>query len=406
MQTWNEQPLLTRIRHLRYILPPSLALLVIGYQLGIAQVLERLYGHVVHYGMEIAFYSLAGPMVTWLTLAWVERRLAEKEALEQEVRSRDQHLATLTEASADAILSLDKQGRITSWNRGAERIFGYSAEAIIGRPLASLLPDTATLVKRLKRDGVIQNHETLGIKADGQHITIELTQTLLGETIAEAPISSLIMRDVTVRRQRNLILEEERARIARDLHDGVAQTLYFLALKADLAGQQLPHKPEPAAATLKEIGQQTRRIIREVRRTIFALRPLDWSEDGFLPALRRFVKDFAEQLSWQISFEADDEALMISARLEPTIFRLIQESLNNVAKHANANRVWIELYRTKTLTLIVRDNGQGFNRQMTNNNGLGLGQMQKRVEAVGGTFKLESEPEKGTIITAQLPIPV
>ena len=402
MQMWKEQPLLVRIRHLRYILPPSLALLVVGYQLGVAQALERSYGHLVHYGVEIAFYSLAGPVVTWLTLAWVEGRLAEKEALEQEVRARDQHLATLTAASADAILSLDGAGQITSWNQGAAKMFGYRPEAIIGQPIINLLPDAPVLADRLGRDGVIQNYETLGLKKDGQAITVELTQTMLNNQMAEAPASSLIMRDVTLRRQRNAILEEERARIARDLHDGVAQTLYFLALKADMAGQQLHQDPGSVAVALEEIGRQTRRIIREVRRTIFALRPLDWTQGGFLPALRRFSRDFAEQLGWQLTFEADDESLAIPPKLEPTLFRLVQESLNNVAKHANAKQVWINLYGTEILTLTVRDDGQGFDRQATNNNGLGLRQMRQRTEAVGGTFKLESEPEKGTVITAHL----
>ncbi len=407
MFTWQHLPLLTRIRYLRYILPPVLVLLVIGYQLGIARGLESAYGHLIHYGVEIAFYSLAGPVVTWLTLVWVEHRLIEKEVLEKEVRAREHHLASLTAASADAILSLDGNGRITSWNRGAERLFGYAAEEVVGQLLSTLLPEATTLSKRLQHDGVVQNFETTALRCDGRKITVELTQTLLADDVAKIPSSLLIMRDVTARRERAAIIEEERARIARDLHDGVAQTLYFLALKADMAAQQMTQNPDQVVEVLKEIGQQTRQIIREVRRTIFALRPLDWSDEEFLLALRRFVNDFAEQVGWQASFAAEEMALTIPPGLEPTIFRLVQESLNNVAKHAEAGHVWVELRQSGTpphLILNVGDDGLGFDLQVTNNNGLGLSQMKQRVKAVGGTFSLESKPGQGTVMTVQLPV--
>lgn len=410
MYIWKDFPLLTRVRRLRYSLPPFLALVVIGYQLGITRSLEDTYGHLVHYGVEIAFYSLAGPVVTWLTLAWVEHRLAEKEALEKEIRAHEQHLVTLTAASADAILSLDGEGRITSWNRGAERLFGYIAADIVGQALTRLLPETVTLSERLHRDGLVQNFETTGIRRDGGKITVDLTQTLLGDEgdeINKTPASSLIMRDVTVRRERAAVLEEERARIARDLHDGVAQTLYFLALKADMAALQIGQNPDQVVVDLKEIGRQARQIIREVRRTIFALHPLDWSETGFLPALQRFVNGFAEQVGWQVSFEAGEVALAIPAGLEPTLFRLVQESLNNVAKHAGAGEVWITLQHTTPpthLVLTIRDDGQGITPEAENSSGLGLSQMQQRVQAIGGTFDLASEPGQGVLVTAQLPL--
>ncbi len=295
MLGWQQTALLERIRQLRYILPPLLALLVIGYQLGVARTLESNYGHVIHYGVEIAFYSLAGPVVTWLTLAWVERRLIEKESLERQVRVRDQQLARLTAVSADAIISLDRTGHILSWNRGAERIFGYASGAIIGQSLSKLLPESEPLVDLLQQDNLIQNFEATAVTRTGRGVAVDVTRTLAPEVGSEATASLLIMRDVTPRRERAAILEEERSRIARNLHDGVAQTLYFLALKADLVAEQIEDTPDRVVPHLREIGQQARQAIREVRRTIFALRPLDWSKEGFVPALRRFARDFAEQ---------------------------------------------------------------------------------------------------------------
>lgn len=407
MFAWYQLSLLERIRRLRYIVPPLLVLLVIWYQLGVARFLEEAYGHVVHYGVEVAFYSLAGPVVTWLTLVWVESRMVEKDALEQQVRRRERHLASLADASADAILSLDRTGYIASWNRGAERLFGYIADQIVGRPLAHLLPDAAILLDRIQREGVVQNFETTALVSNGRPITVELTHTLLSDDPAENLTSSLIMRDITTRRERDAIVEEERARIARDLHDSVAQILYLLALKADMAAGQVADNPDQVKAALQEIGQRSRQVIREIRRTIFALRPLDWSSDGFLSALRNFVMDFAQQLGWQVSFEVRHDDLSIPDRLQPTVFRLVQESLNNVAKHAEAKRVWVEINQTAQgpqLMLSVRDDGPGFDPASTSGSGLGLRQMQKRVEAVRGIFSVESQAGGGTTITAQIPL--
>jgi PAS domain S-box-containing protein len=400
MFAWHHLSLLERVRRLRYVLPPALVLLVVGYQLIIARPLA-LYGHTVHYGLEIAFYSFAGPVATWITLVWIEHRLAEKEILERQVRERERHLVSLTDASADAILSLDNAGYIASWNRGAERLFGYAPEAIIGQSLAEILPNATMLFEQLQHEGVVQNFETTALTYGGRPITVNLTQTLLTDDTTETLTSSLIMRDVTARHERDAIVEEERARIARDLHDGVAQVLYLLALKADMAAQQFRHNPEPVMDELKEIGQRTRQVIREIRRTIFALHPLDWSREGFLPSLHNFVKGFAEQLNWQVAFQVDDN-LSVPDHLEPAVFRLVQESLNNVAKHAEAKHVWVEIGReNSSLTLVVRDNGLGFDLVKISGSGLGIQQMRQRVETVGGVFRIESQSDQGTTISAQ-----
>jgi PAS domain S-box-containing protein len=204
--TWQKLSLIERIRRLRYVLPPALVVVVVIYQLGVAQTLARNYGHTVHYGVEIAFYSLVGPMVTWITLVWVERRLLEQERLERQVQVRTQQLASLTAVSADAILSLNTRGYIASWNKGAERIFGYAEAAIVGHPLSLLLPEAL----HLQRQGTVQNYETTAHTQGDRTITVDLTQTQLAATDEDMPVSLIIMRDVTTRREREAILEEER----------------------------------------------------------------------------------------------------------------------------------------------------------------------------------------------------
>jgi len=395
--------LVERIRWLRYVLPPVLVITVAFYQLGVAQWLSEEYGHAVHYGFEIAFYSLTGPVATWLTLAWVERRVREKEALEQEVQARTRQLASLTEASADAILSLDKSGRIVSWNRGAEQMLGYSADTAVGAGLGLFLSDAPELASQLQAHGAVQNYDTEARTLDGRVLSVNLTQTRLDRNGGSA--SLLIMRDVTTRREREAIIEEERARIARDLHDGVAQTLYFAALQADVGRQQLAQDRPNVADTLHEIGDKIRTVIRDVRRTIFALRPLDWSEGSFLEALERFAAGFAEQMGWQLHVDVAADLPCIPPRLEPTLYRIVQESLNNVAKHAYASNVWLTLGpgEDHTVILVVRDDGAGFEPQEAEG-GLGLEQMRSRVRRSGGRLSVESTPGAGATVRATVPV--
>jgi signal transduction histidine kinase len=290
---WQQIRLIDRVRWLRFILPPLLVIVVIFYQLSVAQALENNFGHSVHYGVEVAFYSLTGPVVTWLTLVWVERKLEDQERLEQQIKVAEQEKAS--------------------------------------------------------------------------------------------------------------VLEEERTRIARDLHDGMAQTLYFLALKTDMLRQKIAKDGE-VVQELRDMGRSLRQIIQDVRRTILALRGLDWSQEGFIPALNRFVDGFAEQMGWQ-SMVSLEEQVRIPARLEPTIFRVVQESLNNAAKHAQATEVRVTLHKHQnSLQLMVQDNGRGFT-QPSNGSGLGLNQMADRVSAVGGTFYIESQPGNGTVVVSKLPLP-
>jgi signal transduction histidine kinase len=293
-QTWHQLTLIQRIRRLRTILPVFLVIVVIFYQLGVATALEQRFGHFVHYSFEIAFYSLAGPIATWLTLQWVERRLLEKESLTQQLAQ--------------------------------------------------------------------------------------------------------------IREERDQMLAEDRARIARDLHDGVAQTLYFLALKSDMVGQQIPSELDDLRQEVQKMGQNTREIIREIRHTIFALRSLHWAEGEFVPALSQFINDFSQQMDWQTDIQFVTP-LSIPPILESAVFRLVQESLNNVAKHGAAKTVQIKIFHSSPDKLDIRiyDDGHGFLVEKVATGGLGLNQMKTRVLKHQGNFSIESAPDSGTTINAQLP---
>lgn len=206
-----------------------------------------------------------------------------------------------------------------------------------------------------------------------------------------------------------LAIVEERNRIAREIHDGVAQSLAFAGLKLDLAARLLRRDPATAQRELTLARTTVREMIREIRRSIFALRPVDLERHGFVETLRRYATDFGQQND--VSVELEIPPLPdLSLKSEAILFRIFQEAMNNVAKHARARTVRIELSiaDSGTVRLEVQDDGRGFDPgevsdRVTSAGGLGLLQMRERVEGRGGRFTVESEPEVGTRVVATLP---
>ncbi|ULH16939.1 GAF domain-containing sensor histidine kinase [Deinococcus sp. KNUC1210] len=200
---------------------------------------------------------------------------------------------------------------------------------------------------------------------------------------------------------------EERSRIAREIHDGVAQSLAVCAIRLDIVERQILSDPEKAIEGVRAAASLLREQIREVRRSIFALRPIDLERYGLLETVRRYVQDFGEQnnLKARLSIEGD---VTLAPGDEAVMFRILQESLNNVAKHARASSVDVTVQGGSRVKLCIQDDGQGFDPQQVSGRvssagGLGLIQMKERVESRGGSYKVSSAPHQGTRIEAQLP---
>jgi PAS domain S-box-containing protein len=225
-----------RIRLVRWAIPLSFAILAVTYQLGPARWAHDRYGHVLHYGMEIAFYATAGPLLAFWTLTRVGQWLDEKERAEKKARASAQRLASITAVSADAILGLDPEGRIESWNRGAELIFGFSAGEILGRPLSSLLGggeaaeiELRWLIESARQAGYVRGHETTCRDVAGRPVAVDVTVTSLTDDAGQCLGMSVILRDITERKHR----EEEIRRLNTSLSEQVAERTRELAEKVE-----------------------------------------------------------------------------------------------------------------------------------------------------------------------------
>lgn len=222
---------------------------------------------------------------------------------------------------------------------------------------------------------------------------------------------SLALRNATAYLQsEELAITEERTRIAREIHDGVAQLLAFTALKLDLIERLMERDAVRARSELEQARDTVRETIKEIRRSIFALRPVDLERYGFVETVKRYVADFGQQNEVRVRLDVG-EVGELSPKSEGVLFRIFQEAMHNVAKHSSANLVEVRLGTDEEgrVFVEVRDDGKGFDPQqvgdrVTSAGGLGLKQMRERVEERGGRLLIESNEGGGTLVRAVVPI--
>jgi len=182
--------------------------------------------------VNVFFYGMAGPLAIWWILTWLRGTLAEQEKSQDRIQEWEEYLASITSASADAIISLDTEGIIRTWNRGAELIFGYNAQEMVGEHFSRLVPqellksgELRLIAREIEKRGYIRDYETERIAKDGRWVKVQLTQTLLRNKEGSAIGSSLIIRDITDRKR----AEEEILQLARELEEKVEQRTKKLA---------------------------------------------------------------------------------------------------------------------------------------------------------------------------------
>jgi signal transduction histidine kinase len=203
--------------------------------------------------------------------------------------------------------------------------------------------------------------------------------------------------------------EDERRRVAFDLHDGLTQMIVSAHLHLEaLSGMADPASPQARAALAKGLAR-TKSAIDEARRVTLALRPSTLDDLGLVATLRRTAQELDADGQWELEFEDGLQGARLDPVVESTVFRIAQEALTNVKKYAQAQRVRIALTRdASTLYLEVRDWGQGFAPGSVSAGSererLGLISMQERSRLLGGTCTIDTGPGRGTLVRAQIPL--
>jgi signal transduction histidine kinase len=199
--------------------------------------------------------------------------------------------------------------------------------------------------------------------------------------------------------------EEERQRIARELHDGLGPALASLNIRLLTAHKLLAREDHPLASEMEEVAEQTQESLRDIRRLIHDLRPVALDELGLVPALREHLARCAREHDLKIDLAADTGERLLPA-VETALFRIVQEAVNNVVRHAQADQVQVRLQRdAEYVELRVTDDGRGFDPQRPRSGRhLGLWSMRERVEQLGGRFEVRTVPGEGTTVTTSVPL--
>lgn len=389
------------------------------------------------------FNRVVGIALLWITACLVVR--ARRAKLDDATR----RLGAIVESSSDAILSVTPDGFVTSWNFGAERLFGYTATEIIGRSILTLIPtrfhrDKAWLLATVRGTHEIQSYDAVRLTKDGRYIDVSVTLSPLKDEVGQFIGVSKVIRDISERKRGETLLqqahealekkveertaelsaanhslrilsnrlmqvqEEERSRLARDLHDEVGQLL--TALKIDLQDIQHSEVGEARFGSLTDSLELVDRLLTQVRSLALDLRPSLLDDLGLVPALRWYVNRQAERNGWMLSLSLERIAVRIPAPIEVSCFRVVQEALTNIAKYAKAKTVDLTLCRQdQDVTLIIQDDGVGFDVMLAKQRALGgqsiglLG-LEERVRLAGGSLAISSVPGEGTRLELCFPL--
>ena len=333
-----------------------------------------------------------------------ERKEAEKALL---------HYAALVESSDDAIVGKTLDGYITSWNRGAEMVFGYTRKEMVGKHISALIPpdrkdEEPEILEKIRRGQSVDHYETVRRRKDGQLIDISVTISPIRDADGEIVGASKVARDITQRKrlEREIleISDREQRRIGHDLHDGLCQHLAGIELMSQVLEQKLQSQSEEAAKRAGDIAKNVREAIGQTRSLARGLSPVTLESEGLTSALHELAVNTEKMFRVKCHFDGDSQVAVHNHAIATHLFRLAQEAVSNAIKHGKAKRITIHLKADPgRIYLAVSDNGRGFPAVIPKSKGMGLRIMQSRTGMIGGTLTIERNAGGGTSVICSAP---
>ncbi len=357
----------------------------------------------------------------------LERRVRERTAeltrsnaaLRTEIRAhrrteeaRDR-LAAIVETSSDAIVSAKLDLTITSWNRAAEQIYGYSRGEILGRPLSLLHPperrrEFQRVLADVRRGTAVEAFETVRLHKDGTRLELSITNSPIRDAKGRVIGFSHIARDISLRKRLEEELvrlsEQERQRLAEDLHDGLGQQLAGVACLSNALKKSLAGQASPGAAAAGRISNMLDVAVAQTRNLAHGLYPVVPEPAGLMSALENLAANTADLFKVSCQFECRQPVLIADNDAATHLYRIAQEAVTNAVKHGRAGRIKIALSSNpERIVLGVSNNGVGFSRNGPARDGLGLRIMDYRAERIGGALVFRKRRRGQTEVVCTVP---
>jgi PAS domain S-box-containing protein len=363
--------------------------------------------------------------VSGLSLAAVigERERAEVQR-QQLIRAQSAmearlRLAAIVESSDEAIMSTTLDDVILSWNAAAQRIFGFAEAEAVGRPTSILVPaelrqENLEMLERLKAGTPIGPYETIRTTKAGKRLNVAVTMSPVLDAEGRLVGVAKILRDITDNKRaeealstvsRRLIdaQDQERSRIARELHDDIGQRVALLAVNlTGLFNDGLVQSGFDGRVA--RLQRQASEIAGDIQALSHRLHSSRLDLLGITAAARYLCDEFAEQQKAAIDFESRGLPERLPLDISVCLFRILQEALHNAAKHSGVRCFEVRLWNEQgQVHLFVRDRGKGFDVAATRaGRGLGLVSMEERIKLVDGELSIESQPHQGTTVHARV----
>jgi PAS domain S-box-containing protein len=342
----------------------------------------------------------------------VARDVSERLRLERELSQSEKRYRFLVQNSPDIVFSTDGDGRFTFLSDAVERVIGYRAEDLIGQHFSVLVDQQTRPIAGNRWAELVANPDReqqagLILKGpDGRRVPVDVRAVgvvedgrFAGIQGATRDVSDQVRLEGELRRQAGeLAAGEERAHLARELHDSVTQALFSMTLVSRSIEMLLDRDSDAARAQLGQLRELQREALAEMRALIFELRPGNLEQDGLVRALKTHAAALQGRLGLPIVVESDlVERLPLPA--EEVLYRIAQEALHNVVKHASAHQVRVDVRgQADGVRLRVADDGKGFDPNTVPDGHLGLAGMRARAERVGAQFTCMSRVGEGATI--------
>jgi two-component system, chemotaxis family, CheB/CheR fusion protein len=347
--------------------------------------------------------------------------------------------AAVMESAAALVTVTDARGRIVRFNRACQQTSGYTFEEIQGKFFwdEMLVPvEEVEAVKAVYRNvlsgGTPDEHETHWVARSGGHRLIAWSTVAVPDGDGSARYLVRTGRDITVQRQAESALqatdaalrqsqnqlrtlavsllnaqEDERRRVSRELHDDISQKLTALTVEVETLARRASGSPGSSRVQLHGLRDRLAAVSEDVRRTAYQLHPSSLEHFGLAPALKSYCADFTRQEGIAVQFRSTSLRDTVPPETALSLYRVVQEALRNVAKHSGAKGALVSLSgRDRALHLLIKDTGCGFDPAPARGRGLGLINMEERVQLVGGSFSLTSNPGEGVRINIRVPLPM